>query len=43
MHDGIFLRRNIPITCGKQFRMTVDKVCAESFNLLPEKVTNEEN
>jgi hypothetical protein len=42
MHNGVYLR-NIPVTYRKELRMTVDKACAESFNLLLEKVTNEEN
>jgi hypothetical protein len=42
MLNGICPRRNNPVIYRKELRMTFDQVCAESFNLLLEKVTNEE-
>jgi hypothetical protein len=30
---GIYLGRNIPFTKGNEMNLTIDKICAEYFNL----------
>jgi hypothetical protein len=39
---GCYLRRNIAVTSGKELSLTVNKIWAEYFNGLEEKVNKKE-